>query len=63
MEWRGGLKTVVRGADGKYSFTTNEGFTPKLGEGVNFSSIRFEIWDGSSIKDMPKPVLTPDPKA
>jgi hypothetical protein len=62
MEWRGGLKTVVREADGKYSFTTNEGFTPKLGKGVNFSSIRFEIWDGSSIRDMPNPTLAPEPK-
>ena len=54
MEWRGGLKSVVRGADGKYGFTTDEGFTPKLGEGVTFTPIRFEIWDGSSIQDMPK---------
>lgn len=56
MEWRGGLNTVTQGADGRYSFTTNEAFTPKLGEGVSFSSIRFEIWDGSSIKEMPAPV-------
>src|SRR5258708_5184148 len=57
MEWRGGLKSVIREADGKYGFTTDEGFTTKLGEGVTFTPVRFEIWDGSSIQDMPKASL------
>ncbi len=58
VEWRGGLKSVVRGADGKYDFTTNEGFTTKLGEGITLTPIRFEIWDGSSIQDVSKTSLS-----
>lgn len=58
MQWRGSLKSAMRGADGKYSFTTDEGFTAKLGEGVTFTPGRYEIWDGSSIREMPTTPLS-----
>lgn len=46
-----GIKSVARGADGKFSFGTNDVFTAKLGEGVIFKPGRYEIWDGSVIID------------
>jgi hypothetical protein len=54
MQWRGGIKSVTRGEDGKYSFATDEGFTAKVGQGVTFTPATYEIWDGSSIKELPK---------
>jgi hypothetical protein len=60
MEWRGGIKSVVLGEDGKYSSSTDEKFTAKLGEGVTFTPGRYEIWDGSSIKEQPMPATNAD---
>jgi hypothetical protein len=54
MQWRGRIKSVTRGEDGKYSFATDEGFIAMLGQGVTFTPGRYEIWDGSSIKELPK---------
>jgi hypothetical protein len=54
MQWRGGIKSVTRGEDGKYSFAADEGFTAMLGQGVTFTPGTYEIWDGSSIKELPK---------
>ena len=60
MQWRGGIKSVTRGEDGKYSFATNEEFSAMLGEGVTFTPGTYEIWDGSSIKEMAKtPTMSP----
>jgi hypothetical protein len=54
MEWRGGIKSVVRGEDNKYSFTSDEAFTAKLGQGVTFTPGRYEVWDGSKIEELPR---------
>ena len=61
MQWRGGIKSVTRGEDGKYSFATDEGFTAMLGQGVTFTAGTYEIWDGSSIKELPKHQQCPRP--
>jgi hypothetical protein len=66
MQWRGGIKSAVRGEDGKYSVTTDEAFTAKLGQGVTFTAGKYEIWDGSSIKELPRaPAMSsaPQPEA
>lgn len=52
MQWRGRITSVLRSADGKYSFTTDEGFTAKLGKGVTFAPTNYEVWDGGSIREL-----------
>lgn len=63
MQWRGGIKSVVRDENGKFSFTTDEGFTAKLGKGVTFTPGTYEVWDGSKISELPTIPVTDAPQA
>jgi len=57
MEWRTKLKSVQIGKDGKYGFTLDDTLTVKVGKGVRFQPEIHEVWDGSTIKDLPAEVV------
>jgi hypothetical protein len=49
MDWRWQAKSVSVDAEGKFSIEPNSTVTPRLGEGVQFLPLSFEVWDGSKI--------------
>lgn len=53
MEWRTTLKSVQIGKDGKYGFTQKDTLTIKIGRGIQFKPETYEVWDGSTIKELP----------
>jgi hypothetical protein len=51
LDIRPSLKTVRIGEDGNYGFWEELSITPKIGEKAQFKPERYEIWDGSTIRD------------
>jgi hypothetical protein len=51
-EWRPTLKTVSFGENGLYEFGSEHMVTMNIGERAQFRPERYEIWDGSTIRDV-----------
>jgi hypothetical protein len=51
VEIRSSLATVRIDEDGMYGFSTEIKITPNIGQKAQFRPERFEIWDGSTIRD------------
>jgi len=63
MHWRTRIKSVIVDTEGKYSILPEETLTAKIGDGIQFHAVSYEIWDGSKAVDKgPAPMtLVPDP--
>jgi hypothetical protein len=51
MVWKSTIKNVAIGADGRFNFTLDETATANIGEGVKLRPSRFEVWDGSTMRE------------
>jgi hypothetical protein len=57
IHWKTSLTSVSRNEHGVYSFSPTENFTARLGEGVSFKPEAFEVWDGCSLQELPRPTI------
>jgi len=63
-EWRSTLKKVAIAEDGRYGFAVDNTLTVKIGEKTQFRPEHYEVWDGSTMREVPKDqtgsALSPD---
>ena len=53
-EWRSTLKKVAIAEDGRYGFAVENTLTVKIGEKTQFRPEHYEVWDGSTMREIPK---------
>jgi len=60
LNWRSKLKSVLLNEQGRFSYTLDENLTAQFGEGVKLRPTRYEVWDGSTIREQNYPTIEVD---